>query len=464
MELFSILPERLFSVLASPARAVYAHVLFLIYDLHRQELYGTPREAIIDAAAAYLEAEAITEADLGTEDEAALSPRDRANAILRRLQETGWLEIEQRTDYQQYINLADYAIAILDTLDKLRRGERTEYAGYVLATYVALTADEAQHNPGLAIGKAYEQTTLLVRDLKSLHQNIKRYTERLLQEKEPREILAMHFGDYKLEVLDRAYHRLKTTDNVSRFRPRILERIDAWTAEPGWLARTAADEVRRGRQPSQEAAEEAIREQLVFIRNSYEQMDDLLDEIDRRNAQYAKASFEHVRYQLSDSQDTEGRLVDLLQYLGAQLNAGAIAADDPWELGDLFALGATQTLEESSLYTPRSQRRTHRPQPLDAPPVDGAEREAARNRARQRLAAAITYRRVDEYVQERLGDRREMRAADLGVETVADFVRLIYIAAYGRSRRVGYRVDLSGERITGGAGRFSFKNIRIRRR
>jgi len=43
-------------------------------------------------------------------------------------------------------------------------------------------------------------------------------------------------------------------------------------------------------------------------------------------------------------------------------------------------------------------------------------------------------------------------------------VRLIYIAAYGRSRRVGYRVDLSGERITGGAGRFSFKNIRIRRR
>ncbi|MBP2019090.1 hypothetical protein J2Z79_002507 [Symbiobacterium terraclitae] len=464
MELFAVLPERLFSVLASPARAVYAHVLFLIYDLHKQELYGTPREAIIDATAAYLEAEAITEADLEAEDGAALSPRDRAGAILRRLQETGWLEIEQRTDYQQYVNLADYAIAILDTLDRLRRGERTEYSGYVLATYVALTADEAEQNPGLAIGKAYEQTTLLVRDLKSLHQNIKRYTEQLLQQKTPREILAMHFGDYKLEVLDRAYHRLKTTDNVSRFRPRILARIDAWTAEPGWVARAAAEEVRRGRQPSQEAAEEAIRAQLAFIRNSYEQMDDLLDEIDRRNAQYAKASFEYVRYLLSEGEDTEGRLVNLLQHLGAQLNAGTVAADDPCGLDGLFALGAVQTLEATSLFTPRTQRRTHKPQPLVAPALDAAEREAARKRARQRLSAAITYRRIDEYVQARLGDRREMRAADLGVETVDDFVRLIYIAAYGRSRRVGYRVDLTGERITGGGGRFSFRNIKIRRK
>lgn len=460
MELFQILPDRLFSILASPGKAIYAHILFLIYDLHKQELYGTPREAIIDVTAAYLE----TESTADLEEEQGLSPRDKAGAILRRLQETGWLEVEQRTDYQQYINLADYAIQLLDTMDKLRRQERSEYAGYVLATYVALTTDEAESNPGLAIGKGFEQTRFLIRDLKALHQNIKRYTERLMKQKEPREILAMHFGDYKLEVLDRSYHRLKTTDNVSKFRPRILARIDSWLADRGWLDRAAADELRRGRHPSTEAAATALQEQLVFIRSSYEQMDDLLDEIDRRNAQYAKASLEQVRYLLSAGKDLEGRLVALLQLLGAKLEAGS--ADDPWpaEWQGLFALESVQALAESSLYTPRTARKSHRPQPLSAAAIPAEQREAARTKARQRLASKLTHQRIDEYVRSQLGERTEMRAAELGIESVDSFVRLIYVAAYGRSRRVGYRVHLAGESLETGNGRFQFKNIQIRRK
>jgi len=479
MELFEVIPERFFSVLASPARAVYAHVLFLIYDLHKQELYGISRDAVMDAAAAYLETEAIDietgaiDVDLAAPETtnsvealSALTPRDKAAAVLRRLQETGWLEVEQRTDYRQYVNLAEYAIRILDTLDRLRNREQTEYAGFVLATYLALTSEEAEHNPGLAIGKAYDQTQQLVRELKSLYQNIKRYTERLQEQAEPREILAMHFDDYKLQVLDRSYHRLKTTDNVSRYRPRILERIDAWLAQPGWLASVAADEVRRGRQPAQEQAEAAIQEQLAFIRNSYDQMDRLLDEIDRRNAQYAKASLEQVRYLLQSNGNTEGWLVNILQFLAAGLRAEEFSPEDAWprDWDGLFALHSVQLMDTGSLYTPRTARRFHRPQPLAAPVIPAPAREAAKARVRQRLYAKLTWQRIDDYVASRMGSRREIRAADLGVQTVDDFVRLIYVAAYGRSSRVRYTVDLQGPRVTAASGRFEFKNIRIRRK
>lgn len=466
MELFDVVPERLFSVLASPARAVYAYVLFLIFDLHQQELYGTPRDAIIDAAAAYLETEGLSDAELYPEGAAGLSPRDKAGAVLRRLQETGWLELEQRSDYQQYVNLADYAIAILDTLDKLRRRERAEYAGFVLATYVALTSEEADRNPGLAIGKAYDQTQQLVRDLKSLHANIKRYTEQLLRTSAPREILAMHFGEYKLQVLDRSYHRLKTTDNVSRYRPRILERIDGWLADSAWLAATAADEVRRGRYGTPADAESALNERLAFLRSSYEQMDHLLDEIDRRNAQYAKASLEQVRYLLSNGGDSEGQLVLLLQLLGAQLRSGAAAPDEPWpaEWAGLFALHSVQALDSGSLYSPRSARRNHNPHALKGAAVSTEERLAALDRTRRRLATKLTFQRIDEYVNAQLANRREITAAELGVESPQDFVRLIYIAAYSKNRRVHYTAELQGERIESAAGRFTFKNIRIRRK
>ncbi|HWI52585.1 MAG TPA: Wadjet anti-phage system protein JetA family protein [Symbiobacteriaceae bacterium] len=466
MELFDVIPERLFSVLASPARAVYAYVLFLIFDLHQQELYGTPREAVIDAAAAYLETEALADEELYPEGASGLSPRDKAGAVLRRLQETGWLEVEQRSDYQQYINLADYAIAVLDTLDKLRRRERAEYAGFVLATYVALTSEEADRNPGLAIGKAYDQTQQLVRDLKSLHANIKRYTEQLLRQKAPREILAMHFGEYKLQVLDRSYHRLKTTDNVSRYRPRILERLDRWMDDPEWLAATAADEVRRGRFGSAAEAEAALNERMAFLRSSYEQMDHLLDEIDRRNAQYAKSSLEQIRYLLSSGGDSEGQLILLLQLLGAQLRSGAAAPDEPWpsDWAGLFALHSVQALDNGSLFSPRGARRNHNPQALTGGAVSTEQRLAALDRTRRRLAAKLTFQRIDEFVQARLGDRRETTAAELGIESVEDFVRLIYIAAYSRNRRVHYTARFDGERVESASGQFAFRDIRIRKK
>lgn len=84
MTLFAAIPERLFSLLASRDRIVYAHVLFLIYDLHKQELYGTPREAVVDAAVAYLETENLTEEDPYPVDPVGLSPRDKAGTVLRR--------------------------------------------------------------------------------------------------------------------------------------------------------------------------------------------------------------------------------------------------------------------------------------------------------------------------------------------------------------------------------------------
>lgn len=461
VDLFAVIPDRLFSVLASPSKGVYAHILFLIYDLHKQELYGTLREAVIDAAAAYLETEEIADEEMG-----GLGPRDKANAALRRLQETGWLELETRSNYEQYVNLADYAIRVLDTLDQVRRQERQEYAGYVLATYVALTSPESEQNPGLAISKAHDQTQQLVRDLKSLHDNIKRYTERLLKENQPSAILALHFGGYKLEVLDRSYHRLKTTDNVSKYRPRILERIDTWLATPGWLDKMAADEVRRGRRGTQEEAQERIQEMLSFLQHSYATMDDLLDEIDRRNAQYTKASLEHIRYLLASSGDTAGQLVQLLQVLGAQLRSGAQSPDSPWpaEWGAVFQLEAAQTWSDTSLYTPRATRRAMKPQPLDLREVTAAERNRAKARLREKLATRLTYQRISEYVLAKMGERREIRAADLGIHSTDDFVKLIYVGAYGRGRRVGFIVDGQGEAAESPGGRFTFRNLRIRRK
>ena len=461
--LFDRLPPRLFSVLASPGQAVYAQALFAIYALFRQMPFGLPRDVVMDALADTLADRAPTAdvlADLG--EEAAADPRSRAQAILRRFREDGWLEIEVRSTYEEFVTLADYAGKLLETLDRIRTQRRTDYMGFVYLTYAALTVDEADRQGAMAIARAREQSEQLVAELKLLHHNIRRYTKALTQRNAASEVLAMHFRDYKLQVLDRSYHHLRTSDHVSKYRPRILARVEDWLRTPGRIeAAVREEQARLGSEP--EGIAERIREDLQFIRTAYTDMDQLLDEIDQRNAQYAKASLEQVRYLLSSDEGTAGQLVEILTRMAAQLASGAWRGDAPppagWEApARLFAL---QTLDPASLYAPR-RARTHQPAALSGGVVSDAQRTRARRRAAQQLRERLTAERVQEWLLQRMADRAEVRAEDLGIADTGDFVRLVYVGALGRSRRVGFAVEYAGEAVT--SGRYRFRNVTIRRR
>lgn len=497
MRLFDLIPDRFFSVLASPAREFYADALFLIFDLYRQNTFGLPREAVVDTLAAYLELEGaeLLDADLaedgagggpkpGRDDgptpnptpvssltsspTSGRTPRERAAAVLRKLVATGWIEIETRTNYAEYVNLIDYARRILEALDRIRTQRAVEYQAFVYSTYHTLNGlEDPERDGGLAVEQAYELTYALINEVKSLHHNIKRYTEKLLKQKRPQDILAAHFLDYQSQVLDRSYYYLKTSDNVSKYRPRILRLIDQWLLlEPDWVRRVARAEVGRGKYPTQEQAETEVLSRLRFIQESYGQMDDLLEEIDRRNAQYAKASLDQVRYLLSSNKNTEGQLIDLLKFMAERIKSSEWVRDEPLppEWQGLYALGEQQNLDEGSLFTPRQARSAHQPSALSLPEPDLVARREAARQAADKLRRALTYDRVSDYVLERLGERRSMRASDLNVETTDDFVKLIYIAAYGRSRRVRYRVSFEGEEVQSQGDRFRFRDIRIERK
>ncbi len=195
-------------------------------------------------------------------------------------------------------------------------------------------AEEAGKQGHIALEKAYEQTEQLISGLKSLNHNIKRYIEIVLKEKKPQEILKIHFEDYKQEILDRSYHRLKTSDNVSKYRPRIIRRISEWYENDLWVAEIAAADVRRGRFKSIDEAKQDAYRRLDFIRQSYLNMDGLLEEIDRRNAQYANSSFMQIRYILNSSRDTEGQLLEILKYLAGLLKRPSYGS---WAMMDWVA-------------------------------------------------------------------------------------------------------------------------------
>ena len=477
MELFSLIPENFFYVFSGTLKSHYAGILFKIYDQYKLAPLSIEREVIIDVICDYLEErqeqsgfQEALEQELGEEfPEAAGEGRERAAFFLRQLEKYGWIMIETHNDYRQYVNLADYAIEILETLDRVRRNIKKEYQGYVYATYSLLYSEEAEKQGFLALEKAHEQTEMLLSGLKSLNHNIKRYTEKVLKKKKPKDILKVHFEQYKEEILDKSYHRLKTSDNVFKYRPRIISRVDRWAEDARRVDKIARQGKKRQAFKDLEEARQHVYRNLDFIKQAFLNMDYLLEEIDRRNSDYAATSYRQLEYILNTSQSTQGQLIEILKYLAELIR------DDETELGrrdllpeefeSLFSLFTQHFLGERSLYKARELSRNHRPEELQELQVLGEQEKAQLvEKSRVKLANRITRDKVNAYIMEKLGQRTSMKASEMGIDTLRDFLYLIYALAYSGSRRVGYRVIFEGESTVGGKGRFSFRDVMIKRK
>jgi len=469
--LFDVIPENFFSVLSSPLKVLYADIIFLIYKQYLLVNFGLKRELVTDIIIEYLEdraeddslQDALNDEIWEESFDSVQEIRSRANFIIRKLEQTGWIMLETYSNYEEYINITDYAIRVIDTLDKIRSNYQAEYQGYVYATYSLLHSREADRQGHIALEKAFEQTTELIQGLKSLQHNIKRYIERVIDEKEPQEILKLHFDEYKVEILDKSYHRLKTSDNVSKYRPQILSKINEWYQNRDWLNQVALANVKREYHHDIEEARDEVLRQLDYIRQSYINMDELLEEIDRRNTRYANTSFLQLKYLLNSSRDVEGQLTDILARL-AEILAGADSNRDddlPEYMVKLFSIFSQTFLDHQSLYKPREISKNHHPEEIsDLVEVDEKTREESRKKLREHFAHRMTRKRINKFVLERY----ELRASELGIEEQDDFLKLIYAAAYSLSSAVDYRVDFEGERVSDNKQRYIFKNILFKKK
>jgi hypothetical protein len=263
---FSILPERFFSCLAGANRVHYAALLIRYFMLFQENARGVEREQVMLSFQEYFR-EAISEKeeviredeedvqetmDFNSSSEPPLPPpeiwekgstdvsgRNMAGQFLRRLISSGWLSEETLGDYTRVINITPGARPFCEALSRVLAGLKTEYESHVVAVYSHICGDAIRDNGHLAVLSANRETQDLIDSLKALSQSIKDYYERLsgdMAAKEVKDILYLQYVDYAKDVLDAAYKRLKTSDNLSRYRPRIFARIAELLQDETWLS------------------------------------------------------------------------------------------------------------------------------------------------------------------------------------------------------------------------------------
>lgn len=125
MGLFEYIPARFFSILVSEKRELYVEALFILRLAFKTELVIRREDLtamLIDSLeAGILQADFSEEAEeMGAEKESLDGISGKAHLLIRKLRDTGWLEIEYEKDsFDENITIPDYAIRVINLLYEL---------------------------------------------------------------------------------------------------------------------------------------------------------------------------------------------------------------------------------------------------------------------------------------------------------------------------------------------------------
>lgn len=473
---FDILPPNLFNIFSTQGSASlqrhYISILLRIYALAEFNRFGLTREVVIAEIVDYLKTEG-AQAEIAAQmrgeasDEAggpvpssAGSEQDYAGYLLRRLDESGWIEREQHADYTETIILPDYAFTLLESFRTIQEQKPREFKGQLYTAHQLLTSasNNQDFSPALAVTQAYENVRQVVRGLNELNQNIRRYIERATQGHSISELLHLQFDDYA-QTLGPTYHALKTSDHISRYRRDIIRQLQEWQLDPHWLDR-AAEELATHSKLSPAQASEEIHRYMQFIGNQLEGLDPLLEDIDRRHAQYLRTSLRQIRYQLVSADGSfRDRLVSLAQHLTALIDAGQayLPAGAPG-----LQRQPIRHPDLRSYYSPPTQREPFTPAQVIRPVLQPAELAALRAVTLQDVTQAITPARVDRTVLSLFNGHPSLHVTELPQSVLDDMQWLTTIIAYAHHPEVSYGLEnTDGEPVELGDYRVAaFKLVR----
>lgn len=409
--LFGIIPKEFFTPLASPNRLVYWDCLCRLFQAMSAQLsFGIEREILVDELQFYFEQNQAAEFE--EDDINGMDSRKKANEMLRLLEKYGWLEVETDKSYVQRVNFYDYAVKVMKTLLEISDGRKVEYQGYIYTIY-SLVRTNTDH-PAVVLQQIRDNTDMLITGLKNLNSNIKHYIDELTKHKTVAEIMNALFNDYITNIVDKAYHRLLTSDNVSKFRPEIIERLEANGHSSRYITKTS-EELAAIREIPVGQAEELVYQTLHEIVEAFRNMDDILAEINWKNTQYQRAAVNRAKFLLAGTEDVRGQMKEF----------------HPQEL-------------------------------IEAMPDVELRQEKLRKMA-EKMQRILSPERIERFVEEQLGDRAKIYASELPMETMDDFIRLIYVRLYGSRKKMRYRIE-KAEGANKISGEFDFPDFAIIKR
>lgn len=449
MRLFEVLPQNLFSILTSKNKEIYTEALFILRKAFKQEMSISKSDVVVMLISSL--DERMLELDMSDEEEViddkledadTITLSSTAHYILRRLRDTGWIEVEYQMDsFEENITLPDYTIKIINLLNSLTVESVKEYNSYVYSTYSALKIADQERDEFVynALLTAYDNTVLLIDELKTLHNNIRRYHQALNEYATVNDVLKGHFDEYKGLIMDRIYHPLKTLDSVPRFKIPIVKILSKWLTDNILRDKMLEQAILRGKYKTKEAASEDIIMKISEISDAYEKLDEMLDDIDRKNSAYTNASIEKMRYLINSDRSIKGKIIELLKSISQ--NPKEITGISIEEMGKAVVLFKQAYMDERSLYVRAARNKKKDGKPMEIKSGSDETGEQALAEFIQKAKNTYSHTRIMNFVKDLMEESDIAAMEDIDVNDDETFIMLMLAVLRNDEKGAFYKVE-----------------------
>lgn len=441
--LFDKIHPNFFNVLASPNKKMYLDCIFIIYNSvdSIEESFQGDREYVVQKLIDYFDDIAEEDFVLDTTNDIKTSTsRQKANYVINVLKQNGWIGEEELGDYKTSINLFDYSIRVINLLDDILNSRQEEYTGEIFSVYSILKNFNIIEGIGV-IEQAFIKTNDLIRKLKTLKANIYRYyydVTRNRNKDELQNILEKLLIEYKQNFFDLAYYNLKTRDSLPRYKRAILAEISKIYDNVNTMDELAHRVMESKRINDYNEAFDYLETKLRFISDSFNALDNLILDIDRKNEQYISATASKILFLTNHSDDIEGIFNRLFKL---------VLKDDEFEFNTILNVAQVRNLDTYSLFNARRPRIDAEPDELII--TDDLMDDNERRRYLEKLLKNSAYSKseINKYVSNLLNGSSSVKASELKIETQDDYIRLILIFLYSKSINMDYEVKSLGDEV-----------------
>lgn len=446
--LFEILPADFYKPLTSKYRRMYADAILLIFNTFKPEIsYGVNRDIIVRSLMDYFE---LDDDEISFDDETYVSDaRDKANGVIAQLKAAGWLEYEQTDDHQLNVVMFEYAIPIIESMNRVIKEEETEYQGLISQIHSTLQNDELLAKPyELIIVGVEESTERLVSELKRLSVSIKRYMEKQTNEMDANEVLE-HFFNYHQDIGSKAYLRMKTAENIAYFRSSIIDRIDYILSSSDIMSRAVKGYMEVRKVEDADIAYDSLVSNLIDIKSAFYKIDDIIEEIDSKHTKYMKNAVRRAQFLLATGNNLEGKLSRILNLMAEDVSNERSALFEVDEKANMkISIYPQRYISPESLKTmPVKKQMTDIGIINTAPVMTEEERALYKEALRQKNRRRFTRKNVNAFVEELLKDKERIPVTEIEINSKRDLIRLIYISLYAGNQSNIYKVKRTSRSV-----------------
>ena len=434
MQFLYEIPAEFWSLFRSGNRDVYIEALLAINDEYQYNNYFLSRDACVQILTDMCRESAWSferEEDETDEEEHSALPGRILGWLLRHK----WLRrVEDYAAMTVNIVIPDYAAIMIDSFDRLVNEQMEETQVYIQNVYATLFSFKNDRRKNLSMLKtALVNTKKLNKALQDMLHHMDKFFERLLEQKNYKNLLKEHLDGFVETAVQQKYHILKTSDNFYIYKMDIKRCLRSMREEP-------------------EIAPEQETEMLDLVDQIERGFDDIehrIANMDREHSKYIRATVSRLNYLLSDETERHGLLVQLLNHLGADREPEE-QAEKLARVAERMQLTGFSVLNEQPLYRQRRRRRFE-------DELTGEEKPKEMSREDILWMNQIRHRFTRKEIEDFIGSHMEdgvLETDRITLQNDEDFEKLILAYDLSVRRSSPYRVVVQEEQLENGEYRY----------